>query len=93
MIHPAPASTATTIRGALADGADSERINRLAVLSGGRPPEGATLLAEVSGDPVAAIGIIDGRAISDPARSSLALRMRLRLLRLGLRAVVAIRGF
>jgi hypothetical protein len=82
----------TTIRGAVADGADRERINRLAALAGSRPPEGAILLAEADGDPVAAIGIFDRHAISHPARTSLALRLRLHLLRLELRLVFAIHG-
>jgi hypothetical protein len=81
-----------TIRGALVDGADAERINRLAALAGSRAPEGAVLLAEVEGDPVAAIGIFDRHAISDPRRPTFWLRMRLHLLRLQLRAVVAVRG-
>jgi len=80
------------IRGALVDGADAERINRLAALAGSRAPEGAVLLAEVEGDPVAAIGIFDRHAISDPRRTTFWLRMRLHLLRLQLRAVVAVRG-
>jgi hypothetical protein len=50
------------------------------------------LLAEVQGDPVAAIGIFDGHAISDPGRSTLALRMLLHLLRLQLRLTVAVYG-
>lgn len=81
-----------TIRGALAEGADGERINRLAALAGSRAPEGALLLAEVEGDPVAAIGVFDRHAISAPGRATLALRMRLRLLRLQLRLIVAIHG-
>jgi hypothetical protein len=81
-----------TIRGALADGAEGEEITRLAALTGSRPPEGAVLLAEVEGDPVAAIGIFDGHEISDPDRSTFALLMQLRLLRLQLRLTVAVFG-
>jgi hypothetical protein len=76
----------------VAEGADGERIDRLASVAGSRPPEGAMMLAEADGEPVAAIGIFDGHSISDPARSSLALRMRLHLLRLQLRVIVAIHG-
>jgi hypothetical protein len=81
-----------TIRGAVAEGADGERINRLAALTGSHPPEGLVLLAEVQGDPVAAIGIFDGHAISDPRRSTFALRMRLCLLRVQLKLTVAVCG-
>ena len=82
-----------TIRGAVAEGADGERITRLAALTGSDPPEGPILLVEVQGDPVAGIGIFDGHAISDPRRSTFAQRMRLRLLRLELRLIVAVTGF
>jgi hypothetical protein len=85
-------SRSATIRGAVAEGADGERINRLAALTGSHPPEGPMLLAEVEGDPVAAIGILDGHAISDPRRSTFALRIRLRLLRHQLRVIVAVTG-
>ena len=63
-----PSSTTTTIRGALPDGADGERIHHLAATAGSRPPEGPVLIAEADGDPVAAIAIFDPHAISDPAR-------------------------
>ena len=64
----------TTFRGSLGEGVDGERIGRLAALSAGRAPEGVVLLAEVEGEPVAAIGLFDGREVSDPARSSLPTR-------------------
>ncbi|MBV9197704.1 MAG: hypothetical protein JO168_26510 [Solirubrobacterales bacterium] len=85
-------SASATIRGAMVHGADGERLNGLAALTGGHPPEGPVLLAEVEGDPIAAIGIFDGHAISDPYRSTFALRLRLRLLRLQLRLTVAVHG-
>ncbi|MBV9943243.1 MAG: hypothetical protein JO262_14045 [Solirubrobacterales bacterium] len=84
--------SSTIIRGTVAEGADGERIRRLAALTGSQPPEGLMLLAEVQGDPVAAIGIFDGHAISDPDRSTFALRMRLRLLRLQLRLTLPVFG-
>jgi hypothetical protein len=84
--------TSVAIRGVVAEGADGERIDRLAALADSRPPEGAILVAEEDGELVAAIGVFDGHAISDPARSSLGLRLRLHLLRLGVRLVVAISG-
>jgi hypothetical protein len=81
-----------TFRGSIGEGADAERIERLAGLSDSRPPEGVVLLAEVDGDPVAAVGLFDGRAVSDPARASFAVRIRLRLLRLQLRLIVGVHG-
>ena len=85
-------SRTASIRRAVPDGADAEHINRLAALTGSHPPEGPMLLAEVEGDPVAAIGIFDGHAISDPGRSTSALLIHLRLLRLQLRLTVAVWG-
>jgi hypothetical protein len=80
------------LRGTVAEGRDGEAVRKLAALSGRTPPEGTVLLAEVSGDPVAAIGIFDGKAVADPDRSGLRLRVRLRLERLFVRAAVAMRG-
>ncbi len=81
-----------TFRGSLGEGADGQRIDRLAALSASPAPEGVVLLAEVEGEPVAAIGLFDGYPVSDPARSTLAVRIRLHLLRLQLRLIVAIHG-
>jgi hypothetical protein len=50
------------------------------------------LLAERSGEPVAAIGIFDGTFVADPTRSSLRLRMHLRLTRAFLRTMISFRG-
>lgn len=84
--------TRATFRGSLGEGTDRQRIERLAKLSATEPPEGVVLLAEVAGEPVAAVGVFDGHSVSDPQRSSFALRVRLRLLRLRLRLIVAVRG-
>jgi hypothetical protein len=85
-------SGSTVIRGAVAEGADGERVSRLAMVARSHPPEGLILLAEAQGDPVAAIGIFDGHAISDPRRSTLGVRMRLRLLRIQIRLILTVRG-
>jgi len=82
-----------SFRGSIGEGADAERIDRLAALSGSRPPEGLVLLAELEGEPVAAVGLFDRHTVADPARSNLPLRMRLHLLRLGLLVIVSVRGF
>ncbi|MBV9336948.1 MAG: hypothetical protein JO262_00525 [Solirubrobacterales bacterium] len=84
--------TRATFRGSLGEGLDAERIHRLATLSTSRPPEGVVLLAEREGEPVAAIGLFDGHTVADPARSNLAVRLRLHLLRLQLRLIVSVHG-
>jgi hypothetical protein len=81
-----------TFRGSLGEGVDGERIDRLAALSSGRRPAGVVLLAEVDGEPVAAVGLFDRREVTDPTRSNLGLRLRLHLLRLQLRLIVAVHG-
>ena len=81
-----------TLRGGLAEGIDGEAVNRLAALSGGAAPTGAVLFAELDGDPVAAIGIFDGNAVADNTRSSPRMRLRLRLERMFVRAVISFRG-
>ena len=84
MSHP------VTIRGAVAEGIDAERLGRLAQLAGTRLPDGPVLLAEAHGEPVAAIGLFDPHLITHPRCADLALRTRLRLLRLAVRAIVVL---
>jgi hypothetical protein len=83
----------TTLRGVVAEGSAGEAIGRLAELTGSIAPRGAVLLAERNGEPVAAIGIMDGQAVAHPELSTLALRMRLQLERLYVRLAISIGGF
>jgi hypothetical protein len=80
------------IRAVVVEGPEGEAVHRLAAMSGHKPPAGAVLLAELCGDPVAAIGIFDGNVIADRARASLQLRMRLHFERLFALAVIAVIG-
>jgi hypothetical protein len=90
--RPVPGSASRgSIRGGITEGRDGEVVDRLAVLSGRTPPSGAVLFAELGGKPVAAIGIFDGNVVADRTRSNSRLRMRLRLERLLVRAVIAVR--
>jgi hypothetical protein len=61
-------------------------------MAGSAPPTGPVLLAELDDEPVAAIGIADGRSIADPCRSSPAIVALLKLRRLEVRTLVAIWG-
>ena len=81
-----------SIRAVGVDGRDAEAVHHLAALAGRRPPSGAILLAELYGDPVAAIGIFDGNFIADGARSDLSLRLRLHLERLFVLGMIAVIG-
>jgi hypothetical protein len=62
---PAPS---LTIRHATADDADALR--RLAQLDSARQPQGAVLVAEVGGEPWAAISLQDFHTVADPFRPS-----------------------
>jgi hypothetical protein len=84
--------TVASIRASLGEGRDGDLIRRLARLSDAEPPEGAVVLAEVCGEPVAAVGIADGRAVADPMRSTPALLRHLRLHSVQGRVIGSVRG-
>jgi hypothetical protein len=70
--NPRPSRTGSvsslTIRYATAD--DAEALRRLAALDSARQPQGAVLVAEVAGEPWAAISLEDYHAVADPFRPS-----------------------
>ena len=61
-----PIGHALTLRYAVP--ADAEALDRLAGLDSARAPRGAVLLAEVGGEPWAAISLDDHHAVADPFR-------------------------
>jgi hypothetical protein len=71
---------------------EPEPVRRLAAIAGAPPPSGPVMLAELDDEPVAAIGIADGRSIADPCRSNPAIVALLKLRRLEVRTLVAIFG-
>ena len=84
--------TVASIRASLGEGSDGESIRRLARLTKAEPPAGAVVLAEIGGEAVAAVGIADGRAVSDPMRTSPALLSHLRLHSVQVRVIGSIWG-
>ncbi|MCW2986630.1 MAG: hypothetical protein JWR63_4200, partial [Conexibacter sp.] len=60
-----------TIRPAFPD--DAHALARLAALDSSRLPTGPLLLAEIDGEPWAAVALRNGRAIADPFRPTAAL--------------------
>ena len=75
--HTDSALDAVTIRRA---GADDERaLQRLADLDSTRVPDGPVLMAEIGGEPVAAISVISGESFADPFVPTLELRRLLEL--------------
>jgi hypothetical protein len=53
--------------------ADEATLRRLAALDSQRPFAAPALIAELDGDPVAALSLDSGRAVADPFRSTAAL--------------------
>ena len=49
---------------------DRPAVERLAALDSASPPRGEVLLAEVDGEPWAALSLDDGHAVADPFRRS-----------------------
>jgi hypothetical protein len=81
------------VRVSLGEGPDAESIVHLASLDDGTPPDGPVVLAEMDGEPVAALGIADGAVVADPLRVSQATLFLMRAHRLEVRAIGAIFGF
>jgi hypothetical protein len=48
--------------------ADAQKVWRLALLDDRRPPKGPALLAYAGDELLAAVGLLDGRAVADPFR-------------------------
>jgi hypothetical protein len=66
-----PVTIPLTLRFAFPDDADA--VARLAALDSSDPPPAPLLLAEVGGEPQAALSLANGRVIADPFRSTPAL--------------------
>jgi hypothetical protein len=71
---------------------ESEPVDRLAALAGRIAPRGPVMLAELDGQPVAAIGIADGTTVADPARSTPDITILLRMRRIEARVLAALGG-
>jgi hypothetical protein len=81
-----------TIRVSAGDGDDAERLRHLASHGCGEQPAGPVVLAERDGEPVAAMGIADGRTLTDPHRVTTWVLTVLRLRRLETKAIIAVFG-
>jgi hypothetical protein len=81
-----------TVRVAHSDEAESASIRRLAALQGTPAPEGLFAIAEIGGEPVAAVDFAGGRAVADPERSTPEILALLHVHRLALRAIAAVWG-
>jgi hypothetical protein len=84
---------AVTFRVALADDDGGVAMRRLAARDGGRAPKGLVAIADVDGEPVAAVGFADAHAVADPERAGPSVVAMLHLQRVALLAIGAIWGF
>ena len=71
----------------LATHADAYTLSRLADLDSQTPLEGAILIGELHGEPVAALSLADDRVIADPFRPTAHLVATMRVRARGLKAV------
>jgi hypothetical protein len=81
-----------TVRVAHSSEAENASIKRLAAKQGTPAPEGLVAIAEVGGEPVAAVDFSGGRAIADPERSTPEILALLHVHRLALRAIATVWG-
>jgi hypothetical protein len=71
----------------LATDADAQTLRRLAELDSQAPLDGAILIGELHGEPVAALSLTDDRVIGDPFRPTAHLVATMRVRATGLKAV------
>ncbi|HEY1273262.1 MAG TPA: hypothetical protein VGF25_00030 [Thermoleophilaceae bacterium] len=82
-----------TVRISVPSDSDAEAIRRLASLQGSAPPDGPVAIADVDGEPVAALGLADGDAVADPRRAGRHVMTLLHLHRIEFRVLASIWGF
>lgn len=92
MSNPAPTDAVITTRVSTGEDADGESVRRLAALNGTAAPEGPVVIADVDGEPVAALGIGYGGAVADPARFNGSILTLVLLRRLEVRVIGAVWG-
>jgi hypothetical protein len=93
MSKKAPAEPVITTRLSTGLDADGESVQRLARLNGTPAPEGPVVIADVDGEPVAALGIGDGGAVGDPSRFNGSILTLLLLRRWEVRLIGSVWGF
>jgi hypothetical protein len=87
--HP---GAALTIRLACVGDDDGPAVEQLAALDDARPPYGPVMLAELGGEPVAAVGIAHGEVVANRSRAGSAIVTLLQLHRLEIRLIGGIWG-
>jgi hypothetical protein len=80
------------IRVSTAEDDDSGSLDGLAARSGATAPSGPVMLAEIDGEPVAAVTLAEGTAFEDPCRSDASILTLLRLRRWEFKLITAVFG-
>jgi hypothetical protein len=81
-----------TFRVSTGEGSDADSLRHLATHGCGQQPAGPVMLAERDGQAVAAMGIADGRTLTDPNRVTTWALTLLRLRRLETKAIISVFG-
>ena len=87
-----PGGGELTIRLSTAEDDGAGSLGRLAARVGAQAPAGTVMLAEIDGEPVAALGLADGSALEDPCRSDPSILTLLRLRRWEVKLITAVWG-
>jgi hypothetical protein len=90
--HTDPATGELSIRLSTPADDHSGSVRRLAARTGVDAPSGPVMLAEIDGEPVAAVGLADGSALEDPCRSDPSIVTLLRMRRWELKLITAVWG-
>lgn len=80
------------IRLSVDDDDDRASLERLAELVHDKPPSDPVMLAEIDGEPVAAVSLVDGATVEDPRRSSPGMLTLLRMRRWECKLIVSVFG-
>jgi hypothetical protein len=87
-----PAVGELSIRLSTPEDDESGSVELLAASSGVIAPSGPVMLAEIDGEPVAALALTDGSALEDPGRSDASILTLLRLRRWEFKLITAVFG-
>lgn len=89
---PDPVAGELSIRLSTPENDESGSVGLLAARSGASAPSGPVMLAEIDGEPVAALALTGGTALEDPCRSDASILTLLRLRRWEFKLITAVFG-
>ena len=89
---PDPVVGELSIRLSTPEDDEAGSVDLLAARSGASAPSGPVMIAEIGGEPVAALALTDGAALQDPRRSDASILALLRLRRWEFKLITAVFG-